>query len=328
MDSVKADMYIYVGSSTVHSSLQLTTILKTTTLSIRLFIHSPTHAPFSTMRFIVPSVSLSSQSLTGTQQKVWEARGFSEDEVLTALKQKRNGAGKIDTQELRQNEELAPFGVETFYEWYKTLTPEKRKALMVSMMSVCKERARQGGKNKPVRLEKESAEEVLQVPSKEISDPNDLAFQWRLEADDCALVVQFTKWYTALSEEEQGGALAYSAMKDGDNVEEAESELEKVRDLSGLQALTRKQSEELTDQAHSYVQARNNCVVVPNFPTCSRDTDEGQHETSVVYASDEALPRPPAPGLRAKVTRGGTLILDKWGDPIWEKIPEQSRGKM
>ncbi|ESK86258.1 hypothetical protein Moror_16638 [Moniliophthora roreri MCA 2997] len=238
--------------------------------------------------------------------------------------------------------DLKPFSVTTFCQWYETLTLEKRRALMVSMMEVCKERAKRtrGRKGKPVRLQKESAEGAKEIQVQP-RNPDDLAFQWRLEADDNALVVQFTKWYTALNHEEQGGALAYSAMKDGETVDDLPSEAEvgarktrsQTQSQAGHRKLTREASKEIHTWAQSYVKQRKNRVVVPNIPSTG-STSTVQRESSVVFvsttedaSSPEALPDAPGHGLRPKLTRSGTLVLDKYGDPTFEKIPEEGSEK-
>ncbi|KAL0572769.1 hypothetical protein V5O48_009202 [Marasmius crinis-equi] len=242
-------------------------------------------------------------------------------------------------------EDSAPFSYTTFDEWYHTLTLEKRRALMVSMREVCKERDAAQGAKMSVEV-----------------DPSEIAFQARVEDDKDGLVLQFNKWYTSLNEVQQNNALAYSALTDGQKVDDLPTEQEAedenkenqqvarpfVREPSFVEGsssratprdaesdpkstaakgkgkrLTREASSELFSWAQSYVQDKP--VVVPQVPVAKpprvlQPVDEDDQAPIMV---NYELPKPPKRGYRAKITRTGTLILDGRGKPIFEKIPQK-----
>ncbi|KAG7089108.1 hypothetical protein E1B28_010817 [Marasmius oreades] len=250
-----------------------------------------------------------------------------------------------------------PFGQVSFCEWYETLTLEKRRALMMAMIEVCKER---GAASAPNGRGKTSSPDSASV------DPNDIAFQWRVEGDGEDLVLQFSKWYVALDEVEQDTALAYSGLADGEKIADlpTEEEVKNVNKRNGPVAeplakvpsfvegssnrstprdaandptsiaakgktrrLTREASSEVFAWAQSFAQRER--LVVPNVPVT-----QPVHALAVVSKKkaimvpqsdypmvDFPLPKPPKRGYRAKLTRNGTLILDNRGKPKFEKIP-------
>ncbi|KAL0059404.1 hypothetical protein AAF712_013845 [Marasmius tenuissimus] len=246
-------------------------------------------------------------------------------------------------------EDSIPFDFTSFSEWYDTLTLEKRRALMVSMMEVCKERDATGDANMSVDV-----------------DPSELAFQWRVEADDDeCLVLQFSRWFTSLEPSQQDNTLAYSALADGEKVDDlpTEKEVEEGENKENRQVarpfvkepsfvegsssrdtprdaetdpksiaakgkgktrrLTREASSELFSWAQSYVQRKP--ATLPKVPVAKPPraqvmapiVEEDQAPIMVAFE----LPKPPKRGYRAKLTRSGTLVVDSRGQPIFEKIP-------
>lgn len=331
------------------------------------------------MRFAAPSVS--SQTLSPSQKTRSHARDSRREGLARIPEDQPNGvlASVVSSRRLRAQATSAnllgvvapiatnsnvppkrttathlmndsvPFGKVSFCEWYETLTLEKRRALMMSMIEVCKERGEpsvsNGDSDAPV-------------------DPNDIAFQWRVEGDGEDLVLQFSKWYISLQEAEQDTALAYSGLTDGEKIGDLPTE-EEVRngnrgnrqvteplvkvpsfiegssgrstardgatDRKSIAAkgktrqLTREASSEVFAWAQSFVQHKP--IIVPNVPVAqpvhaSAVTSKNMVEVpqSDYPMVDFPLPKPPNRGYRAKLTRTGTLILDDRGKPIFEKI--------
>ncbi|KAG7094017.1 hypothetical protein E1B28_007642 [Marasmius oreades] len=338
------------------------------------------------MRYVAPSVS--SQTLSASQKARSHARDsrreglarIPEDQsnpkgVLASVVSSRRlraqatsvdllGIGPTATNVPRKRTTTAhlmndsvPFGKVSFCEWYETLTLEKRRTLIMTMIEVCKERGKPSVSNGRGQTSSSDSAPV---------DPNEIAFQWRVEGDGEDLVLQFSKWYIALNEAEQDTALAYSGLTDGEKVEDlpTEEEVENANqneqvvvqplgkvpsfvegsssrstprdsatDPKSIAAkgktrrLTREASSEVFAWAQSFVQHKP--LVLPNIPITKpthapavapeKDTiTVSQSEYPMV---DFPLPKPPRRGYRAKLTRNGTLVLDHRGKPIFEKIP-------
>ncbi|KAF9269112.1 hypothetical protein L218DRAFT_953662 [Marasmius fiardii PR-910] len=276
---------------------------------------------------------VSSHRLRG-QLTTAKLRAVASTPNMSAVPQKR-----VSTTHLMDDSE--PFGKISFCEWYETLTLEKRRALMLSMIEVLKERRKSNGRGTSSNT----------VPT----DPDQIAFQWRFEGDKEDLVLQFTKWYTALDETEQDTALAYSGITDGDKVADLPTEEEENTDKENEQVrkpvtrfvegssgrstprdadtdpkstgvkgkarrLTREASAEVFNWAQSYTQNNPTAVVPAVAVTQSAQAGAAGAETTDPFQTRPLpSPKPPKRGHSAKRTRKGTLN-DK-GKPMLEKIP-------
>ncbi|KAG7092012.1 hypothetical protein E1B28_008398 [Marasmius oreades] len=219
-------------------------------------------------------------------------------------------------------------GKTNFCDWYKSLTLDKRRALIMSMMAVCKER----GDARKVS-DHESGSGASRNPNK--ADLTTSTFQWRVEQSEECLVLQFREWYSSLGEHEQNTALAYSTLSDGEQLdvlttEDEENETQEISATKGKtvdikafgKRLTRGATSQLLSWAESYIEEGQ--VVVPNLPEAIELQEEIAPDPDYPVV-DYPLPTPPTSGYRAKLTRNGTVVLDNWGEVVFEKIPQKYR---
>ncbi|KAL0565653.1 hypothetical protein V5O48_016369 [Marasmius crinis-equi] len=190
-----------------------------------------------------------------------------------------------------------------FDEWFDALAPEKQSTLVSRMLDLSR-----GNSDQNASGEQES-------------EP--IEFDWNINTDtDTVFVPQFLTWYTSssLTSDERNAVFAYAAS---------------VR-CSDVEADVRR-------WARSHLKNSPQCMPwLPPIMDSDSDSDEseqgekeGEEEGEVQGRKEKGnrevdpdlpivsypLPPAPAPGYRARLTRGGTLILDDDGNIIWEKIP-------